>query len=136
MEPSGAEGGSSRRLRTCVRNSTFSRSQPAGIELRNKKKSEECEEDVEKIKKKKNKKDGDLRKHTEKDDGRKKRRILKCKDNTSKAHFRIVNLYKELQELKLTTRSTERNPTMCEVCIEDPSSSKSLYLLSVSVVVL
>ena len=35
----------------------LARSQPAGIELRNKKKSEECQEDVEKIKKKKNQKD-------------------------------------------------------------------------------
>ena len=37
---------------------------------RNKKKSEECQEDVEKIKKKKNKNDDDLRTHTEKDDGK------------------------------------------------------------------
>ena len=37
---------------------------------RNKKKREESQEDIEKIKKKNNKKDDDLRKHNEKDDGR------------------------------------------------------------------
>ena len=50
-----------------------------------------------------------------------------CKDNTSKDPFSQCELYKEVayrsklskrlqrQELKLTTGSTERNPTMCEV---------------------
>ena len=49
-----------------------------------------------------------------------------CEDNTSQDRFRSVNLYKEFayksklskwlkRQLKLTTRSTERNPTMCEV---------------------
>ena len=50
-----------------------------------------------------------------------------CKDNTSRDPFSQCELYKEFayrsklskwfqrQELKLTTRSTERNPTMCEV---------------------
>ena len=45
--------------------------------------SEETQEDVEKIKKKRNKKDDDLRKHTEKDDGRKKRRVLKHSEKRS-----------------------------------------------------
>ena len=44
---------------------------------KNKKRSEEFKEDVTKIKKKKNKKDDDLRKHTEKDYGRNKRIVLK-----------------------------------------------------------
>ena len=62
----------------------LARSQPAGIELRNKKKSEEFQEDVEKIKKKKNKKDDELRKYTAKDDGRKKRRVLKHTEKRSR----------------------------------------------------
>ena len=41
---------------------------------REKQKSEETQDDVEKIKEKNNKKYDDMRKHTEKDDGRKKRR--------------------------------------------------------------
>ena len=44
------------------------------IETQRNKKKSESEEEVEKVKKKKNKKDEDLRKHTEKDDGRTKRR--------------------------------------------------------------
>ena len=52
---------------------------------------------------------------------------LGVKTTPQKTRFRSVNLYKEFayrsklskwlqrQELKLTTRSTERNPTMCEV---------------------
>ena len=50
-----------------------------------------------------------------------------AKTTPQKTRFRSVNLYKEFaygsklskwlqrQESKLTTRSTERNPTMCEV---------------------
>ena len=50
---------------------------------RNKEKSEGTQEDVEKIKKKKNWKDDDLRKHTEKDDGKKKRRVFKHAEKRS-----------------------------------------------------
>ena len=46
------------------------------IENQRNKKQSEAQEEVEKIKNKKNKQDEDLRKHTEKDDGRKKMRIL------------------------------------------------------------
>ena len=47
------------------------------IETKGNKKSEENQDDVGKIKKRKNKEDDDLRKHTEKEDGRKKRRAMK-----------------------------------------------------------
>ena len=43
------------------------------------------QEEVEKIKEKKNKNDDDLRKHTEKDDGRKKRRVLKHAEKRSRS---------------------------------------------------
>ena len=55
-------------------------------------------------------------------------RFILCKDNTSKDTFsQCENLYKEFAyrskieqmgtatTIELTTRSTERNPTMCEV---------------------
>ena len=75
---------------------------------RNKKKSEETQEDVEKIKKKKNKKDEDSRKHTEKDDGRKKRRVLKHAEKRGRSkEDRVERDEKKRRKLKAESVSPE-----------------------------
>ena len=65
------------------------------IETQRNKKKSEARKEVEKIKKKKNNKDEDLRTHTEKDDGRTKRRILKHAGKSSRSKEDRIGNYEK-----------------------------------------